>query len=209
MEPYQILTIVVSFLGAILGGALIPWFNSKKDRESREQIFEDEKQHKIILFELEKKHKEEMFELERKDRQEKFEMEQKDKFKMVSIEKRLAAHQQALVYWYEMREILYGKVKNKNEIIQNLKNFWKRNALYLEKETRKRFYQMIYTVMMNENKINDISTRENEGLEEYSKEIKKDWDELEELFYIIFSEVEIEPIKITEPEKQNNSELDK
>lgn len=192
MEAYQVFTIVVSFLGAILGGALIPWIISKKDRESREQIFEDEKQHKIKLFELEKKHKEEMYELEKNERKESYDLATKDKFRLVAIDKRLETHQMALKYWYKLRDIIHSTDEDKRKaIINEAFEFWYSNCLYLETETRDKFYKAIaITDMHNQNKKMYQESRS----PEIREIINKNWDDFMETHGIIFKEVELEPI---------------
>ena len=138
-----------------------------------------------------------IFRIERKDRLKISSQECKDKFKLVAIEKRLEAHQQALAYWYKMIKYVHKKnTLEKIKILDEAKEFWYHNSLYLEKETRKRFLDCINIVSSYNDKLYSYKTSIIDDIKEKLKnEYMNDWNDLMKLPEIIQKEVELEPIK--------------
>lgn len=184
-------TAIIGLIGVIIGYSFT-FLVSVKDRKQRKE-----------LLQLEINHKKEMFDIEKTQRQELFNLERKDKFRQVAIEKRLAAHQQALVYWYKLRDVYHEKNEGiRKGVINSAYDFWYSNCLYLEKNTQKEFYAAIVIVEMNPTNIlmrqesTDRNTRK-----EMNDLINKNWDRFLEVHSLIFSEVELEPIKLSEKDK--------
>ena len=141
-----------------------------------------------------------IFRKERKDRLELSSQERKDKFKLVAIEKRLEAHQQALYHWDRLRLIIHEKdIVKRNEVTDNASEFWFKNYLYLEKKTRDKFYEVIYLVR-NYRLFWQAWHDAVPGPEKNNKntELVGHWNEIHSLSTIIMKEVELEPISIKE-----------
>ena len=133
-----------------------------------------------------------------REKQKYFELERKEKFKMVEIEKRLAAHQEAIKQWNYLQSIIHSDYNDhKTKIINNAREYWLNNCLYLEKRTRKKFAQGInivsnYRLMLDVNKTLEDKKQKKEN----SKEYLKQWEEFHRLFETIQEDVELEPIKL-------------
>ena len=86
--------------------------------------------------------------IQTKEKQKYFELERKEKFKLVAIEKRIEAHQQALKYWELLRSIIHKTDEDveKQKIIKEVNKFWLDYSLYLEKETRLKFKEATWIV---------------------------------------------------------------
>lgn len=116
--------------------------------------------------------------LNRKQQEKLFGLERKDKFRIVAIEKRLEAHQLALFHWFRMRDVIHEKNEiNRNTILNEAQMFWNTHSLYLEKQTRERFSEIIFIITFYQDKLltyrNATSKEEKESLQ---KEIKSDWN---------------------------------
>lgn len=191
-SDFEIIFPVIATLAGMIIGFIVTIFLSNRDRKHRKE-----------LLQLEISNKKEMFEIEKTQRQELFNLERKDKFRQVAIEKRLEAHQQALVYWYKLRDIYHEKNEEiRKGVIDTAYDFWYSNCLYLEKNTQKEFYAAIVIVEMNPTNIlmrqesTDPNTRK-----EMNDLIKNNWDRFLIVHSLIFSEVELEPIKLSEKER--------
>ena len=72
--------------------------------------------------------------------------ERVDKFKLASLDKRLAVHQEA----YSLLTELQGNIYKSGEILENItydcRDFWKKNCLYLDERTREAFIECVYDV---------------------------------------------------------------
>lgn len=187
-----------TILGVLIGSA-ITLFVSYKDRKIRKEITSLEIEHKKKLFEIEITQKHELFKLERKD-----------KFRLTAIEKRLNAHQEAFDHWSRLSKIFHdANTKENQDIIKNAKEFWYSNTIYLEKETRRRFFEVINIVEDYELNLRMIRNEENEvHKEEYKKQLKEDYLKIRTLPDIILSEVELEPFSFKEND-QDPFEKDK
>ena len=135
-----------------------------------------------------------------KEKKKYFEMERKEKLKMVAIEKRLEAHQQALKHWNQLRSVIHEKDFDKrNNTIKSATDFWYSNCLYLEKNTRNKFYEVIYSVSMYPEYL-AIWRESPKGPEKERSnvELKSQWDEISSLSSVIMAEVELQPIVLRE-----------
>jgi len=126
-----------------------------------------------------------------------FSLERKDKFRMIAIEKRLEAHQKALSYWYELRDIIHEPNEEKrNDILEKAHNFWINNCLYLEKETQKRFSEAILIVKQHKTNLQIMRQEKDEkNRKEFMDNINNNWNRFNDLYDFIFSEIELVPIK--------------
>ena len=74
-----------------------------------------------------------------KEKRKYFELERKEKFKLVAIERRLEAHQQAIKQWEILQSVIHKPdEEEKSIIISGVRDFWLNSCLYLEKETREK-----------------------------------------------------------------------
>ena len=83
-----------------------------------------------------------------KEKEKYFDLERKEKLKLVAIEKRLEAHQQALQHWYNLKTVIHAKDDDskKIEVLNSARNFWFSNSLYLEKQTRAKLQDAFWIV---------------------------------------------------------------
>ncbi len=136
--------------------------------------------------------------LQSREKRKYFELERKEKLKMVAIENRLKAHQQALKYWDDLRSVIHSpdSDKRKREILKASRDFWYLNCLYLEKQTRFNFRKAFW-IVSNYKIWLDLSREMTPGKErdEHKKFYMDCWDDFHKLFEIIQKEVELEPIK--------------
>jgi len=139
----------------------------------------------VLIFFLSKRHQEKIFSLERKD-----------KMKLIAIEKRLEAHQQALVHWYSLRDVIHNyDDDDRKKVVNSAFDFWYSKCLYLEKQTRDKFYEAASIVdryPMNLRLFREaIDETERKSM---SNLLNEQWNKFHDLHPIIFSEVELEPI---------------
>ncbi len=133
--------------------------------------------------------------LEIREKRKQFELERKDKYKLVAIEKRLEAHQQAYNQTMQfMKAMDYRDKKKVQDVFKNGQDFFSKNSLYLGEKVREKFSESLGFLnaycprwdYLNEFKMED---RTNE-LKKYHKESEK----IFELARLIQTEVELEPI---------------
>ena len=126
-----------------------------------------------------------------------FKLERKDKFRMVAIEKRLATHQVALKLWDDLLHVIHLDDEEKIKILNDARKFWFNNSLYLEKETRSRFWEAIEIVHNYKNKLEIYREEKDKNERELKKkDYMADWEKLWYLYDFIQKEVELEPIKL-------------
>ena len=71
-------------------------------------------------------------------------LERLDKYKLVAIEKRLEVAQKAFSYWLTLKPIIHNRyAENRQQIINEAKQFWNNNCLYLNKNSRLLFWRII------------------------------------------------------------------
>ena len=138
--------------------------------------------------------------LQRRDERKKFKLERKDKYKLVAIEKRLEAHQQAFYKSNKLRLVIHeSNWKKKNDVLSDAWEFWNSNCLYLEKGTRENFYKIISLVSDYHDYLENWKlSKPGPDKENANKLMMKAWDDIHELPKIIMREVELEPISIKE-----------
>jgi hypothetical protein len=125
-----------------------------------------------------------------------FKLERKDKFRMVAIEKRLAAHQEAFKLWDNLLQVIHLNDEEKIKTLNNAREFWFNNSLYLEKETRKRFLEAIGIVEFYKDKLEIYREEKDKKLKEQKKkDYLSDWERMMKLPEYIAKEVELEPVK--------------
>lgn len=66
--------------------------------------------------------------------------QRKHDFKLAAIEKRLAAHQEAYTLWCELSRVLH-KQDERSPVVLKCQDWWEKNCLYLDAESRERFRQ--------------------------------------------------------------------
>lgn len=121
--------------------------------------------------------------------------DRKDKFRLVAIEKRLQAHQEAYALWYKLIWVIHSPSSERILVTTEARNFWFNNCLYLEKNTRKEFDIVIKLVDGYSDKLSyGKQTSDPKEKEKIRKDFMKDWDRIMQLPKYIQSEVELEPI---------------
>lgn len=141
--------------------------------------------------------------LQRRDERKQFELERKDKYKLAAIDKRLETHQQAYIHWYNLYSVVLDKPGSKrSKVIDNTRDFWIKNNLYLESKTRNDFLDVMDRVSNHPRYlyqwVNAKSVAEGEKAEERAKE---NFRSIEQLGMTIQSDVQLEPIALTEESK--------
>lgn len=150
--------------------------------------------------------------LQSREKRKYFELERKEKMKMVAIEKRLDAHQQALKLWYDLKTVIHSPDgdQNKSDVLEAARNFWYSNSLYLEKQTRQKFQDAFWIVsnykMWLEMRREYVDQKEKE---KHTKFYMEQWNDFHKLFEIIQKEVELEPIKPEENKTPEGEEIKK
>jgi hypothetical protein len=81
--------------------------------------------------------------LQSKEKRKYFELERKEKLKLVAIDKRLEAHQQALKQRYDKKSDIHASDDDlqKAKVLKAARDFWYSQSLYLEKQTRSKFQE--------------------------------------------------------------------
>lgn len=149
--------------------------------------------------------------IQSKEKKQYFDLERKEKLKLVAIEKRLEAHQQALKQWSILQSVIHKKdSEEKTKIISGVRDFWMSNSLYLEKETRKKFKEAIWIVSSYSMWL-ELYKEMDPGKEkdDHKKFFLGCWDDFHKLFEIIQQEVELEPIKPIEDKTPEGEEIKK
>ena len=132
------------------------------------------------------------------ERKKYFNLNRKEKLREVAIEKRLEKHQEALIQWDNLTPTLHMDDNgNKHKIIEAARKFWISNCIYLEKETREKFFEAIgiarsYKIYLT----NYYSMSPGKEKDDFKKFYLKCWDDFHKLPEIIQKEVELEPIRI-------------
>jgi len=67
---------------------------------------------------------------------------------MAALEKRLEVHQQAYTLWLQLRRSVHNRNKNTDMVIK-CQDWWKKNCLYLDMESRKAFMSSIHAVTLH------------------------------------------------------------
>ena len=153
-----------------------------------------------------------IFRTERKDKLILAEKDRRDKFRLVSIDKRLEAHQKALRHWELMRTVIHKPDEDleKVKIINEANIFWLDNSLYLEKETRSKFKEAIWILSWYRLWVDNYRDMDKgEKKEEEKKYFIQRWDDFHKLFEVIQQEVELEPIKPIEDKTFDGEEIKK
>ena len=132
-----------------------------------------------------------------KEKRKYFELERKEKFKLVAIEKRLEAHQQAIKQWEILQSVIHKPdEEEKSIIISGVRDFWLNSCLYLEKETREKLNEAIWIVSSYKMWLEMYKEMEpGKEKEDHKKFFLGCWDDFHKLFEIIQKEVVLEPIK--------------
>ncbi len=135
--------------------------------------------------------------IDSKERQKFFNLEVKEKMKLVAIEKRLEAHQQAFKIWLDLHSLMNKHTPDDMiKTVNNAYDFWNNNALYLEVKTRKDFTKAIEIVTYHQNMIEKVRQAEDrKEKEKYKAMLYEGEDFFQKLFETIQKEVELEPIK--------------
>jgi len=150
--------------------------------------------------------------IQTKEKEKYFELERKEKFKLVAIEKRIEAHQQALKYWELLRSVIHKPDEDveKQKIITAANKFWIDFSLYLEKETRLKFKEAIWIVSFYKLWVDNYRDMDNgEKKEEEKKYYMARWSDFHKLFEVIQKEVELEPIKAIVDKTPEGEEIKK
>ena len=140
-----------------------------------------------------------------------FELERKEKFKLVAIEKRLEAHQQAISQWEILQSVIHKPDgEEKSKIISGVRGFWLNNCLYLEKETREKLKEAIWIVSSYKMWLEMYKEMDpGKEKEDHKKFFLGCWNDFHKLFEIIQKEVELEPIKPEEDKTPEGEDINK
>ncbi|MFA5805047.1 MAG: hypothetical protein WC879_10425 [Melioribacteraceae bacterium] len=148
--------------------------------------------------------------LQRRDERKKFDLERKDKYKLVAIEKRLEAHQQAFNHWRKLLLVIHGRdIEQTTRTLKDAQEFWNLNCLYLENKTRKDFAETIFRTSNHPSLIDQRRMAEKgEEKETASRDIKENWDFIHKLGITIQQDVELEPITLKRDYNPEGKELE-
>jgi len=135
--------------------------------------------------------------IDSKEKQRFYDLEVKEKLRLVEVEKRLEAHQNAATLWYRLLEVIHKQGgKDKEETISQALDFWYNNFLYLESRTRKDFREAINTAAGYWQALEMVrQANDREEKEEFKKIYYRDWDFFMDVIKTIQEEVMLEPIK--------------
>jgi len=146
-----------------------------------------------------------------KEKRKYFELERKEKFKLVAIEKRLEAHQQAIKQWEILQSVIHKPdEEEKSIIISGVRDFWLNSCLYLEKETREKLNEAIWIVSSYKMWLEMYKEMDpGKEKEDHKKFFLGCWDDFHKLFEIIQKEVVLEPIKPEVDKTPEGKEIEK
>jgi hypothetical protein len=65
--------------------------------------------------------------------------EQRNAFRLAALERRLETHQRAYELWWKLSMMIYQKKETLNDYVGDCLEWWSKNCLYLDPETRKAF----------------------------------------------------------------------
>jgi len=88
-----------------------------------------------------------------------------NRLKMAALDKRLLAYQQAYTLWLRLRRSVHNKSKNIDMVIK-CQDWWEKNCLYLDMESRKAFLSSTHAVALHPDLIGGQAT---------SDELKENW----------------------------------
>jgi len=71
-----------------------------------------------------------------------------NQLKMAALDKRLEAHQAAYKLWLQLRRSLHKRDKNTDMVIK-CQNWWEKNCLYLDTESREAFISAVHAVAIH------------------------------------------------------------
>jgi len=125
----------------------------------------------------------------------KFKLERKDKFRMAAIEKRLEAHQKAYAQCTKFIEVIDSRDETEvHKVFKEGQEFMSNYAIYLERETRKKFIEALGVINAYLPKFKYFSEfpypEREEKFDKFIKEVEKIFD----LARVILQEVELEPL---------------
>ena len=95
---------------------------------------------------------------------------QHNRLKMAALDKRLEAHQQAYTLWLQLRRSVHNKDNNFDMVIK-CQNWWEKNCLYLDMESRKAFMSSIHAVALHSDLTGGQATKD---------EVKENWRDINE-----------------------------
>ena len=132
--------------------------------------------------------------------------DQRTKFRLVSIEKRLQAHQEAYSFWYRLALTINTSDQERIKVTSEARDFWINNCLYLEKNTREEFNYVITLFETYNYKLKMcVKTSLYDQKEKIIQDFMNNWEEIMNLAKNIQSEVKLEPIVLNlkiSPEKE-------
>ena len=147
--------------------------------------------------------------MQRRDERKKFDLERKDKYKLVAIEKRLEAHQQAYFLWDKLIHVIHERDDEKrNKTMAEAREFWLQNNLYLETKTRNDFIVTINCVSMHPMFLETLRQAEQgDEKKKASKDVKENWVFIQKLGITIQKDVELEPITLKQDSSPEGKKL--
>jgi len=135
--------------------------------------------------------------LQSKEKRKYFELERKEKLKLVAIYRRLNAHQEAFIQWDKLVGVIHKPLgERKVRILQDARDFWIQNSLFLERDTRKRFSELISIVSLYKDNLDAYKTEIDPSQKSKLKiDFQTDWEKVMEFPEILQREVELEAIR--------------
>ncbi len=136
--------------------------------------------------------------IDSREKQKFFDLEVKEKMKLVAVEKRLEAHQKALTLWYELSNVIFphGDFDKQSKVVNKALKFWYTNCLYLEKNTRYYFREVINIVSFYSQELECYKSITDQKIKgEAYLSIMDNWKTFNDIYFTIQEEVELTPIK--------------
>jgi len=114
----------------------------------------------------------------------KYKNERKDKYMFVLLNKRFEVYQEANYYCEQLKKVVHDKTEKKSDIINNAREWFYKNNLYLSPSVREDFRRLILDVEFYGEQLNDFfKTQEdlgsdNEETIRKKEELKATWNKI-------------------------------
>jgi hypothetical protein len=135
----------------------------------------------------------------------KFDLERQDKYRLTAIEKRLEVHQKTFEYWTKLRPLAHKNYNDKQKLLEEARNFWNSNCLFMEDKTREGFDEFIYNIENYPDwREYAKSSFHNDTEKQEAKATQMNaWKQIQGFGRIIQGEINLKPFDSKAKEKQN------